>query len=209
MMPIDAPTCWSVRPESRWELILARVGCTCCTVVRRVWTGCCAASTRHLSACPAAPGPGAGFGSAVAAETSSTIVVGAPGRDVAGAADAGRVVRLDYLSDTTPVVSAVEQGRGGFSPESGDRFGEVVHVFGTGEGAVAIIGVPGEDVGTQVDAGAVAAMPRTGPLSMVTQDSPGAAGAAEAGDGYGSAVDSYCTFIVDHPSCIVAIGGFR
>ena len=150
---------------------------------------------------------GAGFGSAVAAETSSTIVVGVPGRDVAGAADAGRVVRLDYLADTDPEVSVVEQGRSGAgSPEPGDRFGEVVHVFGTGEGPVAIVGVPGEDVGADVDAGAVAAMPRTGPLSMVTQDSPGAAGAAEAGDGYGSAVDSYCTFIVDHPSCIVAIG---
>lgn len=63
------------------------------------------------------------------------------------------------------------------------------------------IGVPGRDL-----AGAVGSMPLNGPLSMVSQDSPGAIGAAEAGDRYGAALDSYCTFIVDHPTCIVTVG---
>jgi hypothetical protein len=150
---------------------------------------------------------GAGFGSALAAETSSMIAVGVPGRDVGAAGDAGRVVRLDYLSGADPEITVVEQGSSGAGgAERGDRFGEVLSIFGTGEGPIVIIGVPREDVGSRADAGAVAVMPHRGPLSMVTQDSPNAAGTAEAGDRYGAAVDTYCTFIVDHAVCPVAIG---
>jgi hypothetical protein len=151
---------------------------------------------------------GANFGAAVAAETSSMIAIGAPGRDIGDAADAGHVVRLDYLlSDQPPLVSVVQQGGPGADrPEVGDRFGEVVHLFGTGDGPVLVVGVPHEDVGTKVDAGAVAAQPPSGPLSMVTQDSPGAGGSAESGDRYGASIDSYSTFVVDHPVCMVAVG---
>ncbi|MGH3489464.1 MAG: hypothetical protein ACRDP8_16360, partial [Actinopolymorphaceae bacterium] len=154
------------------------------------------------------PQAGAHFSAAIAAETSSMIAIGAPGRDIGDATDAGRVVRLDYLlSDQPPIVSVVQQGGlGADNPEDGDRFGEVVHLFGTGDGPVLIVGVPHEDVGTKVDAGAVAAQPPNGPLSVVTQDSPGAGGSAESGDRYGASIDSYSTFVVDHPVCMVAVG---
>lgn len=151
---------------------------------------------------------GAGFGSALAAEPLSLVAVGVPGRDVGGARDAGRVVRLDYASSpSSPDVDVVEQGRSGAgAAEAGDRFGEVLGTFSTGVGPVLVVGVPREDVGSAVDSGAVASMPRDGPLTLVSQDSTGAAGRAEAGDRYGAAVDTYCTFLVDHPSCVVAIG---
>ena len=121
---------------------------------------------------------GAGFGAAIAAEALGTIAIGVPGRDVSGAADAGRVVRLDYLtSDGVPEVSLVEQGTSGAgAPEAGDRFGEVLELMSTGDGNILVIGVPAEDVGTRVDAGAVGMSPLEGPLTMVTQDSPGAGG---------------------------------
>lgn len=139
---------------------------------------------------------GAGFGSALAVEPYSVVAIGAPGRDIAGRADAGRVVRLEYtLIDEPPTVEVIEQGRSGAgAPEAGDRFGEVLELMPTGDGPYLIIGVPREDVGNAVDAGAVAKMPPNGPLSLVTQNSAGAAGTAESGDRYGAAIDTWFTF---------------
>ena len=126
---------------------------------------------------------GAGFGTALGVSSGTLIAVGAPGRDVGSASDAGRVVRWNYTLPGAPVVSVVQQGGvGAGSPEAADRFGETLDVVPTGEGAFLVIGVPHEDVGNRVDAGAVALMPVDGPLSVVTQDSPGAGGVAEAGD---------------------------
>ena len=127
--------------------------------------------------------------------SSSIIAIGAPGRDIGAATDAGRIVTWDYevVTDAAPIVSVVQQGGAGAgSPESGDRFGEVLDVFGSGEGPILMVGVPHEDVGNQVDAGAVALkMVKEGALSIVTQDSPGAGGVAEAGDRYGTSIDIY------------------
>ena len=68
-----------------------------------------------------------------------------------------------------------------------------------------MIGVPHEDVGNKADAGAVALKMVEGPLSIVTQDSPGAGGKAEAGDRYGTSIDTYGAF-TDVPVVGVAIG---
>lgn len=154
------------------------------------------------------PQADAGFGSALAAESATTPAIGEPGRDISGVVDAGRVIRLDNLSSEDGAdYSVVQQGGDGAgSPERGDRFGEVLDLAATGVGTVLFVGVPHEDVGSRVDAGAVAMDPRVGPLTMVTQDSAGAAGAAEAGDRYGASVDVYSSFEVDHPIEMVVIG---
>ena len=150
---------------------------------------------------------GAGFGTALGVSNSTLIAVGAPGRDIGAARDAGRVVRWNYARPGAPAVSVVQQGGAGAgSPESGDRFGEVLDVTATGEGAILIIGVPREDVGSQVDAGAVAMMPVDGPLSLVTQNSLGAGGKAEAGDRYGTSVDIYGAAAGNDAVVGVAIG---
>lgn len=149
---------------------------------------------------------GAGFGASIAVETLNLIAIGAPGRDVGGVVDAGRVVRLDYTISDEPDVLVVQQGTSGAgSPEPNDRFGEVLALMPTGEGPVLFIGIPHEDVGSRVDAGAVGMMPRSGPLSLVTQDSAGAGDTAEAGDLYGSAVSSYATFTT-HALGVVVVG---
>jgi hypothetical protein len=149
---------------------------------------------------------GAGFGESVAVEDGSMIAIGAPRRNVGTAVNAGHVVRLDYRVSTTPEVLVVRQGDGANAPERGDRFGEVLDMYGTAEGAVLLVGTPREDINGRTDAGAVALQPPAGQLSLVGQDSPGAAGAAESGDRFGAALDSYSTFDVDHPVIKVAIG---
>jgi hypothetical protein len=160
------------------------------------------------SVLPAAGGAQAGahFGAAVAALSSSTIAIGAPGRDIAGAGDAGRVIRLDYLSDPEPEQAIVQQGGGGAGrPEPGDRFGRVLDLMPTFAGTLLVVGVPDEDIGSRADAGAVALHPLHGVLSMVSQDSPGSGGTAESGDRYGSALDLYAAFD-GHPVAMAAIG---
>lgn len=137
---------------------------------------------------------GAGFGASIAAETLKTIAIGAPGRDVAGALDAGRVDRLDYQGSAQPDVSVIQQGgTGAGTPEPKDRFGEVLRLVPTDVGPILLIGVPHEDVGSRVDAGAVGMAPPDLQLSLVNQDSQNAGGTAEAGDRYGASVDGYVT----------------
>ncbi len=150
---------------------------------------------------------GAQFGAAMAAQSSGILVIGAPGADRGSVVDAGEVVVLDYSSpDPAPAVSVLVQGLSGAGlPEVGDRFGEALEVIATGGGDVIVVGVPHEDVGSKVDAGAVAYFPPGGPLSMVTQDSPGAGGVAEAGDRYGADLDVYGRFTT-HPVGQVVIG---
>jgi hypothetical protein len=150
---------------------------------------------------------GAGFGAALAIDGSSMIAFGVPGRDLGAVRDAGRVVQLDFSRTGPPVVRLVQQGGAGAgAPEPGDRFGEVLELVPTGAGEVLLVGVPREDVGSLADAGAVAMQPPAGALSMVTQDSAGAGGRAEAGDRYGAALDSWATFDVDHPVLMAAVG---
>ena len=149
---------------------------------------------------------GAGFGAALAVDGLTMIAFGVPGRDVGAAADAGRVVRLDRASGSAEVTVVQQGGTGAGSPEAGDRFGQVLELFGTRAGSLLFVGVPGEDVGQRTDAGAVALHRPGAPLTMVTQDSPGAGGRAESGDGYGAALGTWSTFVVDHPVVMVAVG---
>lgn len=149
---------------------------------------------------------GAGFASAIAVAGSTLLAFGAPGRDLGGAADAGRVIRHNYVLPGEPVVSVVQQGGpGAGAPEAGDRFGEVLDVTSTGEGPILFVGIPREDIGSRADAGAVAAITASGSLSMISQDSPGAGGSAEAGDRYGASIDIFGAF-TDRPVVGVAVG---
>ncbi len=152
------------------------------------------------------PQTGAGFGAAMAADTMETIAIGAPGRDVAPVADAGRVVRLDYTNSRHPDVTIIEEGgTGDDSAEPEDRFGEVLDLMPNAAGPIVLVGIPHEDVGAKVDAGAVGLVRPGGELSLVTQDSPDAGGLAESGDRYGAALDGYGT--ATNPSVdMVAIG---
>lgn len=84
------------------------------------------------------------------------LVVGAPGEDVGAVADAGaaNVFATDADGVRTPLARTLTQS--GLN-ERGDRFGATLAAsFQNNDGAEdLVVGVPGEDVGTRVDAGAV------------------------------------------------------
>ena len=157
-----------------------------------------------------ADGPEAGdeFGAAIAADTWGSIVIGAPGRDVDEIANAGRVVRLDWHDPADePAVQVVEQDHGeDENAEAGDRFGEVLALMGSGGGDILVVGIPHEDVGSTVDAGAIEMFsPSLDAVSMMTQNRKGAGGTAETGDLYGSSIDPWWTVLTEPPG-LVAVG---
>ena len=130
------------------------------------------------------------FGAALASH-SLDMYIGAPGRTVDGQAGAGAVDH--YLMDDAGIphyVESITQDTPGVAgtPEAGDGFGSVLatNMYGVA------IGVPGEDVGSRKDAGMLTFLPNLDHLPAVswTQDSPGVAGTAEAGDRFGASVAS-------------------
>lgn len=105
--------------------------------------------------------PGDLFGAAIATGDFNNdgfvdLVVGAPGEDVGAVADAGavNVFATDADGVRTPFARTLTQS--GLN-EGGDRFGATLAAsFQNNDGAEdLVVGVPGEDVGTRVDAGAV------------------------------------------------------
>ena len=107
-------------------------------------------------------------------------VVGVPGEDVGPLKDAGIVQFLNIDEETGKLIAAptYTQGLGHFQDvaEAGDRFGAAI--WGNA------IGVPGEDVGTIKDAGAVQMFNGV----LYTQNTPGIPGKAESGDHFGAAL---------------------
>jgi hypothetical protein len=162
---------------------------------RRATTG--RASTGHSPAAAAA---------AVAVQADfdddgfTDLAVGVPREGVGGAALAGAV---DVLPGSpTGLTGAgsqqLVQGSGGVpdAAEAFDLFGSALAVGdfdNDGFGDLAV-GVPGEDVGTIDDAGAVTVLSGSatglgaGGGQLFSQNSPGILGAAESGDGFGSAL---------------------
>ena len=141
---------------------------------------------------PGAPEPGDGFGSAVAMGPGG-MVIGVPGEDVGRVRDAGAVVTLPKTGVGT-VFSQDSAGMGG-SAEPGDRFGSALaYLFDLEETAPRVaIGVPGEDIGLLANAGAInfiESSSGTTPLrarsGVLTQNTRGVPGVAEAGDRFGS-----------------------
>ncbi|MET9022654.1 integrin alpha [Actinopolymorpha sp. NPDC004070] len=136
--------------------------------------------------------PGAAFGSALSwSEGSSTtpraLTVGAPRWDVSGATDAGAVAIISLTQSADPTVAGTllteNSPELGSSAQAGDRLGAAVQ----GPGALA---APGRTVDGAKGAGVVYV--RTDPgvpaYTRISQNTPGMPGAAEAGDGFGSAL---------------------
>ncbi|SDS83754.1 FG-GAP repeat-containing protein [Friedmanniella luteola] len=133
------------------------------------------------------------FGAVLAARPSG-VLVGVPQEDVGSRRDAGVVTALELRDAVEGVDDATSwtQDSAGVagSAEAGDRFGAAV----AASSGHALVGVPGEDVGSRRDAGMVQIFrePTGGglpvPRSGLTEDSPGVPGTAEAGDELGAAV---------------------
>ncbi len=137
---------------------------------------------------------GAGFGSELAVvpaiDEGYVLAIGAPNRDVGSVVDAGRVVRIDgWGADSAGSPTVITQGAGApGAAEANDHFGAVIRGRQYPGGVEFLVGIPDEDIGSVADAGLVVLLPQSEPPSSVNQNSPGAAGTAEKGDKYGSAI---------------------
>jgi hypothetical protein len=148
-----------------------------------------------------APESRAALGSSLAA-AGGQIAMGMPGFPTRGRAGAGAVlVDIVGTDPDRPGPLLLSQDTDGVpgTAEKGDRFGAAVHLVpGSTPGTTTLlVGSPGEDVGSAVDAGAVtiarissATADLSGKARTVNQNSAGMAGTSERGDQFGAAVSS-------------------
>ncbi|MGI5233256.1 FG-GAP repeat domain-containing protein [Actinoallomurus sp. CA-142502] len=125
------------------------------------------------------------------------MVVGAPGRDIGTATDAGQVTYVPFVSGHPGTAAAISQDSPGVTgaAESGDHFGAAVALSGVKGSSTGIaVGAPDEDIGTDQDAGSVTAIPDPADATMTSyaynQDSAGFSGAVEPGDRFGASLSS-------------------
>jgi hypothetical protein len=163
------------------------------------------------------PGSNERFGQAIAA--GSYLSIGAPGESVNGQVAAGAVFHRRYTSDdgedwvlTQDFTWGTQEVPG--TAEAGDEFGRALldmsgHLW---------IGVPGEDIGDQVNAGMVnhftagmmGEIDVGEGLSQNSYDGTArrqVAGDAEAGDRFGASLTAYWHDIVNHPWVYVGAPG--
>lgn len=98
-------------------------------------------------------------------ESCADLLIGAPGWDIDGRTDSGGALLLSYFSPEIgqPLQQStdlIDETTANGTVEAGDRFGSSVEIHPTPEDERRryVIGIPGEDVGGAVDAGAVAVL---------------------------------------------------
>jgi hypothetical protein len=146
---------------------------------------------------PDAAEAGDRFGAAVAARQSFSgrpgVLIGVPGEDVNGKADAGMLAVIqsfDTLNNTVFGENITQDSDGvGGAVEAGDLFG--ASLTGSGGSDMFAIGVPREDLNGIVDAGmahVVFGDTLSDAIAPLHQDLAGVADTAEAGDRFGSSL---------------------
>ncbi|MEU1217790.1 S8 family peptidase [Streptomyces microflavus] len=132
------------------------------------------------------------------------LVVGVPAEDIGTNTDAGTVQVIYGAPNglyTGAAALGLIQGTGAgaikaSAPQGGDRFGHALTAGHTAQGEpYLVIGVPGEDLGTIVDAGVVHYL-RGSVNVTIHQDTPGMAGDAETGDMFGSSIAASANHII-------------
>ncbi|MFH8475499.1 S8 family peptidase [Streptomyces sp. NPDC018000] len=132
------------------------------------------------------------------------LVVGVPAEDIDTNTDAGSVHVVygapNGLSTGAATLNLIQgTGEGAIAasaPNEGDRFGHAVAAGHTAQGEpYLVIGVPGEDLGTTVDAGNAYYL--RGSINVsINQDKPGVDGVAESGDMFGSSIAASANHVV-------------
>ncbi|GAA1406929.1 hypothetical protein GCM10009662_39660 [Catellatospora coxensis] len=107
----------------------------------------------------------------------SLLVVGVPGEDAVPGTDAGMIHEFRMSGTTVTQIASLNQETSGISgaSEAGDLFGEKVLVVNTDPGVAptaatlqVAVGVPGEDLGTVLDAGSIRVF--AGGVGTITSD---------------------------------------
>lgn len=141
-----------------------------------------AISLNHLS-------DGGGF-----ATGSVDAAVGAPNEDVGSKKDAGSVTILEDVYDVPESGIAIDQNWPGVpgKPEAGDRFGRSLDTIQVGSTSRLAVGVPGEDIGSDANAGSVQLFTSDtediDPGPSLDQDTAGVSDSTQAGDTFGDQV---------------------
>ena len=122
-------------------------------------------------------------------------VVGAPNEDIGSKADAGAATLVqDIYFDDNMVGISLDQNASGVpnKAESGDRYGSSVDTVRVGGTSRIAIGAPGENLGSDSNAGLVQLFSSdtedVDPGTALTQNTPGVGGATEDGDEFGTSV---------------------
>ncbi len=128
------------------------------------------------------------------------ITVGVPGEDIGSDRDTGAVVSLSHLEEETRSVLLHQDGtwQGAAVPgvgETGDAFGSSLGWRGRAQNTRAlVVGVPGEDVGSTRDSGALVTFEvgpeLSGTMASVTESNALFRGYVEAGDRFGATLAS-------------------
>ena len=121
-----------------------------------------------------------------------TVAIGAPGEDVGSVKDAGSVTVLKRSGTQFLPTISLTQATAGIpgTVEAGDQFGAALAYR---DDRTMAIGIPGEDLGSVVDAGSVQIV-RVGksnistPYPSITEDTPGTPGVVQANSRFGSSV---------------------
>ena len=150
--------------------------------------------TQNTSGVPGTAETGDHFGASMASGSGAfnQLAIGAPGEDVGSVKDAGSVTVLKRTDKTIYPATVLTQATKGVSGtvETGDQFGAAVAYR---DDRTLAIGVPGEDLGTVVDAGSVQIV-RVGkstlsfPSPSITENSPGTPGEVQADSRFGTTV---------------------
>lgn len=121
------------------------------------------------------------------------VVVGVPNEDIGTIADAGAIAVIkDVYFEEFPGSQDFHQDTAGVpgTAEAGDQFGRSLDTVRVGGTTRLAVGVPGEDVGSDSNAGAVQLFSSNNititPGTSLTQDTAGVSGAAEPGDLFGN-----------------------
>ena len=145
-------------------------------------------------------GTGLGAGD-VDGDGQDDVIIGGPGEYV-GTVHSGTVWRLELtpgggtLSVTTSQAYSQDSAGISDSAQGSDQFGEAIAVadFNSDGYDDVVVGIPGEDDGPVIDAGAIEYIPGS-PMGLtisgqmfITQNSGGVTGTAEANDAFGSAL---------------------
>lgn len=148
--------------------------------------------------------PGDRFGAALACGYLSSpdnvtdivdCAVGAPREDIGSKADAGSVIVVEeiYYSDELSSYSLDQDAPGvPGTAEKGDRYGSTVDAIRVGSASRLAVGAPGEDIGSDADAGLVQLFSSDRrDISIgtsLTQDTAGVGDSAEPGDEFGGSL---------------------
>ncbi len=123
-----------------------------------------------------------------------TLAIGVPFENIRSVVNAGMVHLLSIGLTSRAAINQDSPGIIGVA-EPGDRFGLVLNAArhtGADDGVDVIVGIPFENIGAVVNAGAAQVFPATSPTSdfAFNQNSPGVVGEPEPGDRFGWAVDA-------------------